>query len=382
MLAIAIRTAVAASMLFHAAVFAQESIRRDPGIAVNYAPLKWFATNYPQQTMHFMRLPGISGDYSLGTGDVITVDIVGAASLRHTARVDGSGEIALPVIGSVRAGGLTALELEAVLKDRLKTLDLVREPEVLVYIDAYEAKRIYVVGEVDNPGEYVMTQDLTLLDAIFIAGGLDFSADRYGYLHRRTSEGELLAPADYGEPGSRTKPVFNTLAKSGWTPAGVLSPPGVAAPGTEVITVDLEPLKSGGILKDNIKMRHGDVFVVPRRNVQSVHVIGGVRLPGSFELPPPVERTLLVSQAIAWAGGPTPAAKLKNGTLVRYLENGRREEHKVDFAAILTGKQADIPVLPDDIIFIPNSSTKSLAYGLVTAVPGMAQGAILFRGLR
>jgi polysaccharide biosynthesis/export protein len=362
---------------------AQESARRDPGAPLNYSPLKWFATNYQQQTAYFMRFPGTSPDYRIGQGDVLTVEVVGEDSLRQTLRVNNTGEITLPQIGIMLVTGLTAAELESRISRRLAQLELLRNPEVLVYIEAYESKRIYVIGEVDNPGEYVMTQDLTLMDAIFMAGGIDFTADRYGYLHRRPSGGSILPPPAVGPPGTRARTAANRpQSKVERAPQALIDNPGVAAPGSQVIQVDLQPLKEGGVLKDNIPLQRGDVFVVPRRTVRMFYVIGDVRTPGPYELPPPVERSILASQAISWAGGPGPTAKLKNGLLVRYLENGQRQESKVDFKAIMIGKQKDLEIRPDDIIFIPGSKMKTLTYGMMGAVPGMVQSAVIFQTVR
>ena len=61
----------------------------------------------------------------------------------------------MPMIGEIRAAGLTAEELENEVADRLKRKGLIEQPEVLVTVTDYQAKPIYVIGEVDNPGQYV-----------------------------------------------------------------------------------------------------------------------------------------------------------------------------------------------------------------------------------
>ncbi|MBN2318335.1 MAG: polysaccharide export protein, partial [Acidobacteria bacterium] len=163
----------------------QTSESRDPGVPLNYSPMKWYGTSLPKQTRYFMRLPGISPDYMLGAGDVIKVDVVGNEMLSQAFKISNTGHINFLLLGDIKAAGLTAEELEKDIADRLRAAKLVNDPEVLVYIESYEAKPIYVVGEVDTPGEFVMSQQLTLMDAIFLAGGLDYTAARYGYLHRR-----------------------------------------------------------------------------------------------------------------------------------------------------------------------------------------------------
>jgi protein involved in polysaccharide export with SLBB domain len=96
----------------------------------------------------------------------------------------------------------------------------------------------------------------------------------------------------------------------------------------------------------------------------------------AFEVP--FGQQVLVSQAIAKAGGPLKTAKLGKGLLVRYDGNGIRRDKQVDFSAILKGEKPDFPIMPDDIIFIPGSSAKTLGYGLLDVVPRAAVGIFIF----
>jgi polysaccharide biosynthesis/export protein len=359
---------IALSIAFPAIVIGQTSDRRDPGIPFSFEPMKSFGTNLPKQTLYFQRLPGISPDYRLGSGDVIRIDATGNDLLNQTFKISNSGFIDYLLLGEIQAAGLTAEELESEIGSRLRDKQLVKTPEVLVYIESYEAKPIYIVGEVDNPGEYVMSQQLTLMDAIFLAGGLDFTASSYGFLHRRTAAGAAIS--DVPEAGGRST-MFNVLMDGKSPQAGILKNPEIAAPGTEVIKVDLEPVKAGGVFEPNIPLRGGDVFVVPRRDIQYFYVVGDVGKPGPYEIP--LGKPLLASQAISYAGGPSKTAKMSEGMLVRYDESGARRESRVDYAAIIQGRQKDFEVHPNDIIFIPGSNAKSLAYGLLGIIPDTVQ---------
>ena len=78
---------------------------------------------------------------------------------------------------------------------------------------------------------------------------------------------------------------------------------------------------------------------------------------------------MLSSQAIAKAGGPMKTAKLSKGILVRFDEAGRRLELPMDINAVFAGKSPELQIRPNDIIFIPGSTAKTLAYGLLGAVP-------------
>ncbi|MEW5976930.1 MAG: polysaccharide biosynthesis/export family protein [Acidobacteriota bacterium] len=313
-----------------------------------YSNARGFANEKSQtlNTTAFLRMSKISLDYKLGSGDVLRIEITGQNELNQhlqAVRITNTGDISLPYIGLVHAADLTAAELEERIAAGFEERQLMQQPDVLVYVTDYQSKPIFVLGEVDNPGEYVMTQELTFTEAILMAGGIDFGADRYGFLHRRVSE-----------------------PTSEWKPPNVIDQPDTAKPGGEIIKIDLEPLKNGGVLKPDTLLRKGDVIVIPSRKPRVYFVIGDVTAPGPYEIG---TQPLLVSRAIANAGGPRATAKTSKGLLVRYKENGLRDERRVDFTAILKGEKPDFEVLAKDIIFIPGSHAKSLGYGLLGIIP-------------
>jgi len=317
----------------------------------NYTDMEQFVRDNRQLT--FNRLPGLSVDYQIGGGDVLMIEIVGAEQLNQSPTVHNSGTITFPLLGTIDIANLTPGEIETKIAGLLAERKLLKDPEVLVHITSYSSKEIFILGEVDRPGQYVMSQPWSLMDAILIAGGLDFRAEDYGYLHRRISDSERGMP-----------------------PPLEVEKPDIALPGTRVQRVDLRPLKTGGTLENNFPLQEGDVFMVPRRLIEVFYVIGDVKGPGVFEIPPGASVT--ASQAISWAGGPTRTSKLKKGSLVRHDKAGQRSQMPVDYAAILTGKQKDASVQPNDILFIPGSESKTLAYGLLNTIPGVVQRSLIY----
>ncbi|MFN8006978.1 MAG: polysaccharide biosynthesis/export family protein [Terriglobia bacterium] len=293
-----------------------------------------------------LRMPKLTSDYRLGIGDELGIEVVGHAEFSGSYKIGEAGQITLSSLGPIHAADLTGPELETKIASVIKEKQLLKDPEVLIYVIDYQAKPFYVLGEVDYPGKYWMTQELTLTEAILMAGGIDFGADRFGYLHR-------------GMPQSGVD--LHQMSQSGTLEN--------TAPGREVIKIDLKPLKEGGVINPDIPLRPGDFFFVPTRKIEPYYVVGDVKNPGGYEIPKPAERTMMVSQAIARAGGPTNTAKTKSGLLVRYDAEGIRTEKKVDFAAILKGEQPDFEVKPKDIIFIPGSKSKTLGYGLLGIIP-------------
>jgi polysaccharide biosynthesis/export protein len=330
--------------------WAQRQVR-DEGVPSSYNPMKWFIKKPIQPG--FFRLPGITKDYALGPGDELEIFVSGLSQDPLSVAVSNVGEINIPLLGRLNVNELTTEEVEARIAGELTAKGLIENPEVLVVVAEHQAKPIYVIGEVDNPGQYVMSQQLTLMEAVFLAGGLDFTADRYGYLHRRPASSATTSPSP-----------------------SLVQHPDVAAPGAEVIKIDLQPLKEGGVLNPDIPLRRGDVLVVPRRQVHIVYLIGDLKAPGPFEIP--AERTMKVSQAISAAGGPTRTAKLSEGALIRFDESGRRSEFKVNFAAVMQGKQTDIEVQPNDVIYVPGSGAKRFGLSLLSIVPNIITLALVF----
>jgi polysaccharide export outer membrane protein len=324
----------------------------------NFVDMSGRNTKNPRQ-LPFNRMPGLSADYEVGPGDELDITIVGDAPQSFSLKISGAGEITVPLIGPITVAGMTAEQVEIAVAEGLKARKLINNPEVLVFISAYEAKTIYALGEVDRPGEYGVSYQTRLADLIFMAGGLDFTAARYGFLHRRVSN---TAP--------EWRPTFVSANQ-----AELARAPDQARPGFEVIRVDLQPLKEGRTFEQNIVLRNGDVFYAPRRSIDVIYVIGDVGNAGAFEMPE--EKRLTALQAISWAGGPTKTAKMSRGVLVRF-EGGQRQEKAVDFEAMLRGATPDIEVRPNDVIFIPGSEAKTMGYGILATVPRILFGLAIF----
>ena len=113
-------------------------------------------------------------DYSLQTGDQVRIITFGEDSLTGEFRVNGSGNIALPLVGPVHAAGLTSAGLETAVGSALQQAKLVREPSVAVEVIAY--RPIYVLGEVNKPGQYGYEPGMTVVTAVAVAGGFTYRA--------------------------------------------------------------------------------------------------------------------------------------------------------------------------------------------------------------
>jgi protein involved in polysaccharide export with SLBB domain len=199
-----------------------------------------------------------------------------------------------------------------------------------------------------QPGQFLIRDEMHVMDLISLTAGFNDVASPVGYLYRRKNE--------YSDTDSKNADMQSVAE--------------------EAIEIDFQQLYDGSRPELNVKLRGGDVLYVPQRQEGSFFVVGDVLSSGAF--PMPFGQTVLASQAIAKAGGPMKTAKMSKGMLVRYDQNGQRQELTIDFKAILQGKKPDFPLLANDIIFIPGSSAKTLGYGLLNMLPGLAQTALIY----
>ena len=123
------------------------------------------------------------GAYRLGPGDVVRVITFGEESLTGEFRVSDSGKIALPLVGSVQASGMSPDALAAKVSDALVQGNLLRSPSVSAEIIEY--RPIFVLGEVSKPGQYPYQPGMTVVTAAAVAGGFTYRAiDRYASVVR------------------------------------------------------------------------------------------------------------------------------------------------------------------------------------------------------
>ena len=135
-----------------------------------------------------------ASDYRLGAQDLIEVSVFGVEDLSKTVRVNSNGQISLPLVGAVMAGGRTIPELETELAKRYADGYLQR-PQVTVFVKEFSSQRVTLEGAVKEPGIYPITGKTSLLQAIAVAKGLDPLADLTGVVLFRQIDGKRMAAA-------------------------------------------------------------------------------------------------------------------------------------------------------------------------------------------
>jgi polysaccharide export outer membrane protein len=272
-------------------------------------------------------LPTSNADYQLGAGDLIEIRVFGVSQFDHTLRISSQGTIKLPILDPVVAAGLSAAQLERRLADLLDP-DIIKDPQVSVFVKEYRSQPVTVLGAVKNPGQFQVMLQLRIVDVISMAGGLQPNAGDVAMIQRPSASGV----------------------------------------DDEIIRVDLRELLEKGDLRLNTVVRGGDVVHIREREEQYVYIVGELNRQAAYPLPP--KRDVRISEVYAMAGGAAKTAKLGDSVLIRYDDAGRRQEIKVNIAEILKGKQEDIFVRGQDIIFVPGSRIKSFAQTLLSGLPG------------
>ena len=287
-------------------------------------------------------------EYVLGPGDQIQLRVEDMENVpQGPIRIDPSGLIDLPMIGRVHAGGLTIDQLHDDLAARYGKY--VTTPDITINLTGMESRPVSVVGEVANPGIHQLAGPTRLLDVVSLSGGLKPDAGPTVLVTREARWGKLEG-------------------------ADVRSDNATGAT-TESFAVDaLLRLKTP---EDNILMRPGDVVSVPKGEL--VYVVGDVKKAGGFVLS--THRTLSVLEAVSLAEGLGPDSAAGSAHILRPSPNGDGDHTliPVNVSKIFAGKEPDIRMYADDILFVPHSGFKAGSRRAIEAAIGVTSGLLIYR---
>ena len=244
-----------------------------------------------------------AGDYVIGPQDVLTIGVFEQADLGGKYAVELDGSFTFPLIGRVQAGGMTIRDFETQLKTRLAD-GFFKNPQVSVAIEQYRSQRVFVTGEVRNPGSYSLTGDMTLIEALAKAGSTTPNASDEVTVVRGGKGTDQAALPDEGREARR---------------------------------INLKDLQSGAASVENIALRDGDTIFVAKAEL--TYVLGQVKNPGSY----PIRSDTTVLQALSLAGGVTPTGAMNRTRIIRAGATGKAE---------IKAKLTDI-VQPGDTIMVP-----------------------------
>ncbi|MFT3755272.1 MAG: polysaccharide biosynthesis/export family protein [Pseudoxanthomonas sp.] len=133
-------------------------------------------------------------DYRIGAQDLLEISVFGVQELNRQVRVNSNGQITLPLIGGVMAGGKTIPELETELGSKYAD-GYLQKPQVSVFVREYTSQRVTLEGALKKPGIYPLTGKTSLLQAIAMAEGLESLADPRAVVIFRNVDGKRMGAA-------------------------------------------------------------------------------------------------------------------------------------------------------------------------------------------
>ena len=329
--------------------------------------------DYNQELDQLSRTNGREADsgnqnYRIGVDDLLEVSIFEAPDLNRTVRVSADGNISLPLLGNVRATGLTPPELQASLEELLRRTYM-KEPHVGVFVKEMQSHAVSVFGAVKKPGVFQIRGSKTLVEVISMSEGLADDAGDTVILMRGA---DSLSEIEQAQDPPSTHPSGKGLAAddlAATTAAGTTL-------GKSTIEINLKSLLESGDPRYNVLVSPGDVVKVTRAGV--VYIVGEVKKPGGYTLQ--TNENISVLQALALAEGLTRTSAKASSRIIRTDEStGARTEIPIDLGKILGGKAADPQLRPKDIVFVPNSTGRSALYRGSEAAISIAGGAIVYR---
>jgi polysaccharide biosynthesis/export protein len=282
--------------------------------------------------------------YILGPGDTITIRALNVEEISEKpVRIGTSGVINFPMIGRIKASGLTLEQLEAEISSRLK--DSVNEPDVAVTITEYRSQPVSIMGSVNTPGVLQLEGRKTLFEVLSLAGGLKPDAGYILKITRRIEFGDIPLPGAVLDPSGRYS----------------------------IATVNARSVMEARNPEENILVRPFDVITVPRGDL--VYVIGDVRKSGGIILSE--QATVTVLEAVSIAQGLEKTAKPEQAKILRPVSgSSTRTEIPVDLKKVLAGQASDVALQTNDILLIPGRR-QNLALQTLSAMMGVASSAVI-----
>jgi polysaccharide export outer membrane protein len=239
------------------------------------------------------------GDYRLGPGDSIKVQVYQSPDLTLEARVSESGIINYPLVGRINIGGLTVPDAESRIAQALKARNILKAPQVNINIVQVRGSQVAVLGQVNKPGRFPLeAMNARVSDMVAAAGGI-------------TPQGDDVVVVS----GFRNKKPFRK-------------------------SIDVAQLFAGKGGESDILVAPGDTIYVAKAPVY--YIYGEAQKPGYYR----VERGMTVMQALAAGGGITPRGSRSRLALTRTTPDGQTVQ--------LSPKLTD-PVHAGDVLFVKES---------------------------
>jgi polysaccharide export outer membrane protein len=295
-------------------------------------PMQHSGNNSAQESAEHANLPLAR----IGADDLLGISVYDSPELTRTIRVDADGAIHLPMVKQlVQAAGLYPAELEKSIARVLIEENVLINPVVTVSVVEYRSKPITVAGAVKTPLVFQATGTVTLLDAISRAGGISDNAGDVILISR---------PQATGENGASSALVQR---------------------------VPVHALLSGEDLGLNLLLKGGEEIRVPEAG--RVYVVGQVKKPGAYMITDGSESSVLKAVALSDGLDSYPS---KQAYIYR-KEGGAAGSNaiQVNLKDIMQRKSPDVPLMANDILYIPDAT------GRRAALTSFERGLLIASGL-
>lgn len=254
----------------------------------------------------------LAQEYTIGPRDILAVGVWGQPDLSKDYPVEQDGFVQFPLLGRVKAAGLTARRFADRLTELLEK-DYLVNPQVSVSVKEYLSQKIQVLGEAGKPGLFYLSGPTTLLEILSRAEGLSRGAGRQLILVRKLQSG------------------------------------GVGANGNTILRFDYDRLQRGDA-SENILLQDQDLIFVPKAH--AYFVLGEVKSAGTF----PLDREITVLDAVTIAGGFNDRAAPSGVKLIRRLPDGAQETISLDLSS-QGSKDRYVKLQEGDTVFVPKGNT-------------------------
>ncbi|WP_221248826.1 polysaccharide biosynthesis/export family protein [Desulfuromonas versatilis] len=272
-----------------------------------------------------------SREYRVGPGDSLFINVNGRAELGSPqltgntkvvgSRVDGNGNIRLPLVGTVPVAGLTLSEIQTNL-EQVFALYL-NDPWVVVEVAEFKSQGVNLLGQFRVPGTYYMDRSYSLLEGLALGGGL---LDTANLRSARLIRGQQTLP------------------------------------------VDIYHLLRDGAGEQNVLLQAGDTIFVPDDRNQNVFVFGAVKKTGPVPMP---NGQLNLVQALASAGLDETGGNQRFVRIIRSLSATRGQLLVLDLKKTLEGDSLPFPLVEGDIVYLPRSAVGNWNQAIQEILPSL-----------
>jgi polysaccharide export outer membrane protein len=279
--------------------------------------------------------PGYSYSYSnlptqpVGPDDLLALSVYDSPELTRSVRVDAGGNIRLPMLKDpIQVQGKVPSQIESAVAQALTKGNVLVDPIVTVTIVEYQSRPVNVVGAVKTPLVFQATRPIPLLDAIARAGGM-----------REDAGSEIVVSRPVMHDGKQT---------------------------TRTQTIPVRKLIDNADPSLNVMLHGGEEVLVPE--ALKIYVVGNVRKPGAYPVRDDEDTTIL--QMLALSEGLAPYSA-KVAYVYRRAPGGTKTEVPVELAKIMKRKSPDVPLKPNDILYIPDNKGQRLTAQTIDRLAGL-----------